>query len=186
MQQTFLAKIKNLSLSYKLGLGFIALCAIFAVFSLFIPYKQKADRTLFLEYYRQTIHLASQCDSAYRPFAVALGNREWSEATRIATMIRDPLAQQWMTLSDLGVPHLQDKNVVKLMEKADAAIVNAYYHKLKIVDAYMDFSQNPTSLFAAAEEMEKSGEKAQQEAITGMILLSSAGLALGIQPEDIK
>lgn len=180
-----MGKNKNLTRKEAFGalIGGIIAIIIFAYFQSRPTTPKLSDKDLFLNFYQEVLQKTKPIDEAYRPFGKALERGELVRAAQVGVKIKDDLVKHYSRFN-VKAPDLQNDKAEKEMKEGLEFINIAYMHKINILEEYLEFAKNPSTIIAKTAEMQNSGELYQQRLLQGMARIIGAGSELSIDQKD--
>lgn len=166
-----------------LAFGIIGI-VIFAYFTSKPTTQKLSDKQLFLNFYQEILQKSKPIDDVYRPFGKALERGEFIRAAQVGVKIKDDLIKHYSRFN-VRVPDLQNDKAEKEMAEGLEFINVAYMHKINILEEYLEFTKNPSTIIAKTAEMQNSGELYQQRLLQGMARIIGAGSEIGIKPDEL-
>lgn len=180
---------KKLRWSGAISISVGLLCAFFIFMICIISYigystPPKSDKELYLDFYKNIMAKVKTFDEGYKPFIDAAAANNTMTAIGIASEIDQPIRQLWADIDRVSVPELKDQNALKELTNAKKLISYAYLSKCEGISAYLEYYKNPSTYSLAI--VGKKAKDAQSQLFIGMGSLITAGIQLGLKPDDIK
>ncbi len=162
---------------------FLGLIAIFCVLPACEYGPPKADKELFLNFYKDIIERMDTFDQQYEPFSRALKSGNILKVIATASEIEKDVSQCWSRIQELDVPPLKNEAARGELKRAKDLVSSSYYNRDQTLLNVMEYSKTP-SLYSLAK-LRTDAEKSQAQFFLGVATLATVANRLNVTTDDM-
>lgn len=143
-----------------------------------------SDKKVFMSFYSELMDKTATFDATYKPFSIALENKDIFGALKLATKSNNTINSMWSNIDSMKAPKLQDKEARKLLDDGKQKIAASYLYKAKIMSDFIKLSDNVSTKKVA--EISNDSDEIAPLLAAGIFAIMASAEKIGIDVKTLQ